>query len=162
MALKLTSSAFADGERIPSRFTCDGAGVSPPLEWSGAPDGTRSFALLVEDPDAPNGTFAHWILWDIPPDTTSLLEDGMPPEGTRVAPNDYGGSTWGGPCPPYGTHRYFFNLFALDTTLGHIESPTRLALEDAIAGHVLERATLLAKYQRAGKVATEQPERGAP
>lgn len=157
MAFRFASSAFADGEPIPERFTCDGDGVSPPLEWSGAPEGTRSFALLVEDPDAPSGTFAHWILWDLPPETSELLEDRLPPHGTHVAPNDFGASTWGGPCPPYGRHRYFFKLFALDAMLGPIVSPTRLAFEDAIAGHVLEMATLVGTYQRAGAGA-EAPE----
>jgi Raf kinase inhibitor-like YbhB/YbcL family protein len=157
MAFRLVSSAFAEGEEIPRRFTLHGNNVSPPLEWGEAPEGTRSFALLVEDPDAPSGTFAHWILWDIPPDTSALEEDRMPPDGTHVAPNDFGSSTWGGPSPPFGRHRYFFKLFALDAVLGPIESPTRLALEDAMAGHVLEMATLVATYERPS-AAAEAPE----
>jgi len=116
MTLRLTSTAFRSGDKVPLRFTCEGAGVSPPLSWSGAPEKTRSFAILCSDPDAPGGTFYHWAVFDIPGSIAELAESGMV-TGAREAVNDFGEKGYGGPCPPrgHGTHHYHFRLFALDT-----------------------------------------------
>jgi Raf kinase inhibitor-like YbhB/YbcL family protein len=152
--LTLSSAAFHDHAAIPARHTCEGADLSPALEWSGAPEGTRSLALIVDDPDAPdpkapNTTWVHWVLYDLPPTTTSL------PEGTRHAPrgahdgvNDWKQPGWRGPCPPVGRHRYFFKLYALDRTLGDLRSPTKAAVETAMKGHVLAEATLMGTYEK--------------
>src|SRR3989304_2756237 len=120
MSIQLTSSAFTDGSPIPARHTCDGPDVSPMLKWSGAPAGTKSFALICDDPDAPAGTWVHWVIYGIPPDTTDLPE-GVPPDetlpdGSRQGKNDFGRIGYGGPCPPPGKpHRYYFKIYALDT-----------------------------------------------
>jgi Raf kinase inhibitor-like YbhB/YbcL family protein len=144
----LTSAAFGEGETIPVKYTCDGTKVSPPLAWTGAPAGTRSFALTCLDPDAPSGTYVHWLAWDIPAADGSLDEGEKPPvEGTN------GSSRVGytGPCPPQGggDHRYFFTLYALDVeTLSLPSSTRRAALEAALEGHVLGTAVLMGKYRR--------------
>src|SRR6185312_15402458 len=136
----LTSSAFRQGGSIPSRFTCDGAGSAPPLAWSGAPAGTKSFALIADDPDAPDPkapktTWVHWVLYDIPASATSLpkaaTSETLPP-GTREGVNDWRRTGYGGPCPPIGRHRYFHKLYALDITLGDLHRPTKAALEKAM------------------------------
>jgi Raf kinase inhibitor-like YbhB/YbcL family protein len=145
--MRLTSSAFADGETIPDRYTGKGENISPPLAWEGAPDETKSFALIVEDPDAPKGTFTHWTVFDIPPGTDSLAEDfsGNSPQGH----NDFGGDAYGGPKPPagHGPHRYYFRLFALDTTLMLREGAGKDALRDAMKDHILTRAELMGMYE---------------
>jgi Raf kinase inhibitor-like YbhB/YbcL family protein len=153
MKLSLTSSAFADGAEIPQRFTCEGENVSPPLAWTGAPPGTRSLALIVDDPDAPDPaapqrTFVHWVLVDLPPSETGLPE-GMriPPHGARAGLNDWKKPAWGGPCPPIGRHRYFFKLYALDAALG-LDRPSKQDVEEAMADHVLAQATLMGTYQK--------------
>jgi Raf kinase inhibitor-like YbhB/YbcL family protein len=156
MNLSITSTAFAPNGEIPRRFTCEGEDLSPPLAWTGAPAGTKSFALVVDDPDAPDPaapkmTWVHWILYDLPAGATGLAEGVAPaalPAGTREGVNDWKRTGWGGPCPPIGRHRYFFELYALDTTLGDLGRPTKALLEQAIAGHVLARAELVGTYQK--------------
>ena len=154
MSLKITSTTFEHGREIPRRFTCDDADVSPPLQWEGVPEGTRSLALIVDDPDAPDPaapkmTWVHWVLYNLPADTTGLAEavDALPP-GTMDGLNDWKRSGFGGPCPPVGRHRYFFKLYALDTVLPDLSEPTKQLLEAAIAGHVLAEAVLMGTYQR--------------
>lgn len=156
MPLTLVSPAFAPGAAIPARCTCDGDDRSPPLEWRDAPPGTRSFALVVDDPDAPDPaaprrTWVHWVLWDIPSAVTSLPEavpDTELPSGTRVGVNDSHHRGYGGPCPPIGEHRYFHKLYALDTVLGELPVPTKGALLAAMEGHVLAEAQLMGTYRR--------------
>ena len=154
MTLKITSTVFEHGGEIPRQFTCDDADVSPPLHWEGIPDGTRSLALIVDDPDAPDPaapkmTWVHWVLYNLPAATTGLAEavDALPP-GTKDGLNDWKRSGYGGPCPPVGRHRYFFKLYALDTVLPDLSEPTKQLLEAAIAGHVLAEAVLMGTYQR--------------
>ena len=159
MPLTLTSSAFAHQGPIPAKYTCDGADRSPPLEWTGAPPGTRSFALIVDDPDAPDPaapkmTWVHWVLYDIPPSTTSLAEGAdviRTAAGTREGTNDWKRTGYGGPCPPIGRHRYFHKLYAVDTLLGDLGTPTARDIAEAIEGHVLDKAELIGVYERAGK-----------
>jgi Raf kinase inhibitor-like YbhB/YbcL family protein len=155
MALALESSAFTPMGEIPATYTCDGEDGAPPLRWSGAPPGTRSFVLIVDDPDAPDPaapkrTYVHWVLYDIPADATSLAERvtaaGLP-AGTREGVNDWDKSGYGGPCPPIGRHRYFFKLFALDRMLGDLGRARKADVERAMQGHVLERTELVGTYQ---------------
>jgi Raf kinase inhibitor-like YbhB/YbcL family protein len=157
MDLSIRSSAFAAQGAIPARFTCEGDDASPPLAWQGAPEGTKSFALIVDDPDAPDPAaptrvWVHWLLYNLPSSSTGLTEDvgDALPTGTRVGRNDWGRQSWGGPCPPIGRHRYFFKLFALDTLLADLDGPDRAALERAMDGHVLARAELIGTYQKKG------------
>lgn len=144
--LSLTSAAFGNGAAIPQSYTCEGQNLSPPLRWNGSPSGTKSFALIVEDPDAPGGTFAHWLLYNIPVDVTSLAP-GAVPRGAQEGENGFGRIGYGGPCPPSGQHRYFFKLFALDANLS-VHAPNRMTLETAMRGHVLASAQLLGTYQK--------------
>ncbi|MGH7678824.1 MAG: YbhB/YbcL family Raf kinase inhibitor-like protein [Gemmatimonadaceae bacterium] len=149
MALQIESSAFAHNGAIPREHTCEGKDSAPPLRWSGAPAGTKSFALIVDDPDAPDPkapkmTYVHWVLYDLPPTATG-------PAAARDGTNDWKREGYGGPCPPIGRHRYFFKLFALDTMLGDLESPTKPKLLDAMKGHVLEQAELIGTYQKEKK-----------
>lgn len=152
----LTSSAFADGEAIPAKYTCDGAGISPPLAWRGAPALAKSLALVVDDPDAPDPkapkrVFVHWVLHDMPVADGGLAEgvrDDALPHGTRQGINDGGSRGYTGPCPPVGRHRYFFKLHALDVMLPDLRTPTKRALEQAMAGHVLATAQLMGTYER--------------
>ena len=154
MPLTLSSSAFADHGKIPMVHTCDGADTPPPLEWRGVPDGAKSLALIVDDPDAPDPaapkrTWVHWILFDIPPAAGGLPEGGRPlPEGTREGLNDWTRTGYGGPCPPIGRHRYFFKLYALDTSLSALGRPTKADLERAMQGYVIGRAELIGTYQK--------------
>jgi Raf kinase inhibitor-like YbhB/YbcL family protein len=154
MAFALTSPAFADGAAIPVRHTCDGPDVSPPLAWSDAPAGTRSFALIMDDPDAPAGTWVHWVLYNLPaatlalPDTVAKVE-GLDLGGARQGRNDFRHPGYGGPCPPPGpAHRYIFKLYALDAVLPDLGAPTKAKLEKAMEGHVLEKAELVGTYQK--------------
>jgi Raf kinase inhibitor-like YbhB/YbcL family protein len=153
MALRLTTTAFVPGSTIPAEFTCDGSDVSPALEWSNAPEGVQSFALVVEDPDAPAGTWVHWVLFDVPPSTHDLAE-GVPPtrtlaSGARQGLNDFQRIGYGGPCPPPGrAHRYYFRLYALDKKLELPSDTTRAVLDRAMRGHVLARAELMGRYRR--------------
>ena len=155
MAFALHSSAFAPGAEIPRRHTCEGEDVSPPLAWSDPPPGTQSFALIVDDPDAPDPkapkrTWVHWVVYDLPADARSLVEGAGPslPSGARAGKNDFGRAEWGGPCPPIGRHRYFHKLYALDTRLGDLGAATKAALERAMEGHVLGRAELVGTYEK--------------
>jgi Raf kinase inhibitor-like YbhB/YbcL family protein len=151
MALTLSTAAFANGGVIPARHTCEGADESPPLSWSGAPDGAHSFALIAEDPDAPVGAWIHWLLWDIPVSTASLPPGFEPGSGGVSGRNDFGRRGYGGPCPPrgHGPHRYFFRLFAVDqASLGLAEGSSRRALDNALAGHVLAKAEYMGTCER--------------
>ena len=145
--VELTSTAFDDGGRIPERYSCDGDDASPPLAWESLPEGTRSLALIVHDPDAPIGDFTHWVAWNIDPGPGGIGEDVPPP---AQGANGRGETTYMGPCPPAGDgpHRYVHELFALDTELELERGATREQLEDAIDGHVLGGAELVGTYER--------------
>ena len=153
MAMTITSAAFGEGQRIPKKYTCDGEDVSPPLKWSGAPKGTQSFALICDDPDAPMGTWTHWVVWGIPADVDSLQEDvrseSKLPAGARNGENSWRRLGYGGPCPPPGNpHRYFFKLYALDAPIDPSGTPDKLAIEKAMEGHVLDVAQIMGRYGR--------------
>ncbi len=158
MPLNLESSAFEKGGEIPSLYTCEGSDTSPPLAWSEVPAATKSLALIVDDPDAPDPkapqmTWVHWVLYAIPP-TQGALDEGAgrrPPPGVREGKNDFGRTRYGGPCPPVGRHRYFFKLFALDVALPDLSTPSKATLEKAMEGHVLAKAELLGTYQKKGQ-----------
>jgi len=153
--MHIQSPAFADQAAIPARHTCEGEDLSPPLQWSGVPPGTRSLALIVDDPDAPDPAapkriWVHWLLYNLPPDSSGLPEAVRHlPSGTREGRNDWGRSGYGGPCPPVGRHRYFHKLYALDIVLPDLKQPDRAALERAMQGHVLAQAELVGTYQKA-------------
>ena len=150
--MEIKSQAFTQGGLIPSKHTCDGQDVSPPLTWSGAPAGTQGFAVISDDPDAPAGTWVHWVIWNIPAGTQALEENvpklEAPPNGARQGTNDFRRVGYGGPCPPSGTHRYFFRLYALDAPVDLKSTATKRELEKAMQGHVLARAELMGKYGR--------------
>jgi Raf kinase inhibitor-like YbhB/YbcL family protein len=155
MALTLTSSAFKPGGQMPSRYTCEGDDVSPPLAWDGVPQGIKSLALIVDDPDAPDPAapkrvWVHWVVFNLPSDARGLDENaaaaGLPP-GVATGLNDFNHTSYGGPCPPIGRHRYFHKLYALDTMLP-LNAPTKAALEAAMEGHVLAEAELIGTYQK--------------
>jgi Raf kinase inhibitor-like YbhB/YbcL family protein len=154
MTLRITSTAFADGARIPAKYTCEGEDLSPPLAWSGAPQGTKSFVLIVDDPDAPDPaaprmTWVHWVLYDLPPDAAGLAEGARAlPPGAKSGLNDWKRTGYGGPCPPIGRHRYFHKLYALDTKLSGLAKPTKAEVEAAMRGHVLAEAQLMGTYQK--------------
>ncbi len=169
LTIQLQSSAFRDGGLIPKVFTCDGSDRSPPLEWSGAPAAARSLALICDDPDAPRGTWSHWVVFNLPSQVNGLKE-GVPPAETipetfaegsapvvaelakaRQGTNDFRKIGYGGPCPPSGTHRYFFRLYALDSTLELGSTASRAQVLEAIKGHILAEGRLVGKYQRGGK-----------
>jgi len=148
-AFRVWSPAFPPGGRIPRVYTCDGRDHSPPLRWTGAPVGTRSFVLIMDDPDAPGGTFTHWVLFDIPATRTELPE--ALPRGTvgKAGTTSFGRAGYGGPCPPSGVHRYVFTLYALDVpSLGLREGSPRSAVERAMRGHVLATAQYIGRYGR--------------
>lgn len=156
MPFTLTSPGFSHQGDIPMRYTCEGEDLSPPLAWSGLPEGTKSLVLIVDDPDAPDPRaprriWAHWGLYNIPP-TQSSLPEGVKsstlPEGTLVIENDWKRAEYNGPCPPIGRHRYFFKLFALDTTLPRLKHPDKKTLEEAMKGHILGQAELVGTYER--------------
>jgi hypothetical protein len=157
MSFAITSPAFTHGGEIPSECTCEGADTSPRLEWTGAPVGTKGFALIVDDPDAPDPaapkmTWVHWVLYNLPADTTHLdAAVKALPAGTKEGKNDWKRTGYGGPCPPIGRHRYFFKLYALDATLPDLASPTKAQLEKAMEGHILAKAEVLGTYQKAKK-----------
>jgi Raf kinase inhibitor-like YbhB/YbcL family protein len=154
--LTVTSSAFAPNGSIPTEFTCEGEDVSPPLHWTGVPAGTKSFAVIVEDPDAPDPAkperiWVHWIVYDIAGDKPDLEREAAdaPPGEARNGTNDWGKADWGGPCPPIGRHRYFFRVFALDTELDNLGSEAdKAALERAMKGHVLAKGELVGTYEK--------------
>ncbi len=145
--LKISSPQFAHNESIPAKYTCDGADASPPLKIEGVPGGTKALALVVDDPDAPAGTWVHWVVWDIPPETGEIRENSVP-AGASQGKNDWGRNSYGGPCPPSGSHRYFFKLYALDATLNLGADTTKKGLEKAMEGHVIARAELIGVYKR--------------
>jgi hypothetical protein len=144
--MKLSSQAFENGGSIPREYTCDDADVSLPLTFSEVPENAQSLALIMDDPDAPMGTWVHWLVWNIPPNTTGLSkgENITFPQGK----NDFGKLYYGGPCPPSGTHRYYFKLYALDTMLDLTAGATKKQLEDAMKGHIIEETQLMGTYSR--------------
>jgi Raf kinase inhibitor-like YbhB/YbcL family protein len=156
MTLTITSPAFPNQGEIPKQFTCDGKDISPALEWSGLPAGTKSLVLIVDDPDAPDPaapkmTWVHWVLYNVPPAATGLAEAVRAadlPKGTREGLNDWKRTGYGGPCPPIGRHRYFHKLYALDTVLPDLGRPTKADLEKAMKGHILGQGELMGTYQR--------------
>ncbi len=156
MSLRLTSSSFAAQAEIPTKYTCEGEDISPPLAWSGVPTGTKSLALIVDDPDAPDPqapkmTWVHWVLYNLPPTATELPEGVAPsdlPAGTLDGRNDWKRTGYGGPCPPIGRHRYFFKLAALDTVLPDLGTPTKADLEKAMKSHILAQAELVGTYEK--------------
>ena len=146
----LASTAFKEGEMIPKKYTCDGPDISPPLEWHGVPAEAKSLALIVEDPDAPMGTWVHWVIFNIPPGTSGLPEHASAgktlPDGAVQGRNDFRKIGYGGPCPPGGTHRYFFLLYGLDTMLKLPAGSTKADLVRAMEGHIVGKAQLMGKY----------------
>ena len=153
MALTMTIPSFANGGEIPKKFSCDGSDVSPELSWSGAPPGTKSFALIADDPDAPAGTWTHWVLFDLPAAVTGLPEGVTKaeklPNGGSQGRNDFRKLGYGGPCPPPGKpHRYFFKLYALDRMLDLKPGVSKQQLEGAMQGHILDKAEWMGKYKR--------------
>lgn len=150
--LKLTSTAFKEGEAIPRGYTCDGANVSPPLEWTGMPKSAKTIAIIAEDPDAPSGTFTHWVLYNLPAEGLGLIENTPPTEtlkgGGAQGKNDFEKIGYGGPCPPSGTHRYFFKVYALDSELPLKPGATKAEVEQAMAGRIVGQAQLMGTYSR--------------
>lgn len=150
----LSSAAFTHQGAIPSKYTCDGADLSPPLAWTDLPPGTKSLALIVDDPDAPDPaapklTWVHWVLYNLPPSANDLPEGAsVLPPGTQQGLNDWQRTGYGGPCPPIGRHRYFYKLYALDTVLPDLQRPTKPMLEKAMRGHILGQAELVGTYQK--------------
>jgi hypothetical protein len=152
MDLQITSSVFSEGEMIPKRYTCDGPDVSPDLAWNGVPQEAKSLALICDDPDAPVGTWVHWVLFNIPPAESGLPAE-LPPDkvlanGAKHGTNDFRKLGYGGPCPPGGTHRYFFKLYALDSMLDLDSGITKDKLEKAMRDHILAEGRLIGKYKR--------------
>ncbi len=152
MDFPLTSTAFANGAKIPAKYSCDGNDVSPPLQWSDPPQGARSFALICDDPDAPAGTWVHWVLYNVPADARTLPEaipsNAELADGSRQGKNSWGKLGYGGPCPPGGTHRYFFKLYALDTVLDLSSGANKAQVLKAMEGHILAQTELMGKYAR--------------
>lgn len=153
MEIEVTSPAFEQGMLIPRKYTCDGENFSPPLMWQSVPENAISLALICDDPDAPSGTFAHWILFDLPTDTKELPEHISPaetalPDGATQGTNSANRIGYMGPCPPSGTHRYFFKIYALDTKIGLGTGATKGQVESAIKGHILAEGELMGTYSR--------------
>lgn len=152
MEIKVTSTAFEDGGMIPPRYTCDGEDISPPLQWEAVPETAKGIALICDDPDAPMGTFVHWVLYDLPADVTELPEnvpaEATLPSGARQGTSDFGRTGYGGPCPPSGTHRYFFKLYALDAATGLAAGAKKADLLKAMKGHILAEGRLMGQYRR--------------
>jgi len=145
--MKITTTAFQEGGNIPSKFTCDGADANPPLRFEGVPAEAKSLALIVDDADAPGGLFTHWLVWNIDPTTTTVEENSAPANGVQGR-NDFGKSGYGGPCPPSGTHRYFFKIFALDRQLDLAAGSKRAQLDAQMRGHILAQGELMGRYSR--------------
>lgn len=145
--LTVSSPAFIHGGAIPARYTCDGADTSPPLVFGKIPPTARMLALIMDDPDAPAGTWVHWIVWNIPAGTREISEDGLPPDA-RQGMNDWKRFSYGGPCPPSGTHRYYFRIYALDTSLQLTSETSKTGLERAMEGHIVARGELMGTYRR--------------
>jgi len=146
--MKLTSPTFSHNEAIPTQYTCDGTNISPALAWSNAPEGTQSFALIVDDPDAPAKVWVHWVLFNIPSTIEHLRENAQAGPFVQGSTDFNGAKQWGGPCPPSGTHRYHFTLYALDTMLDLSAGATKEQVLQAMHGHILEQTTLIGTYQR--------------
>ena len=146
-SLKVTSSAFAEGGKIPKQYTCDDSNVSPPLRIENVPASAKSLVLIVDDPDAPGRTWTHWLVWNIDPRTTEIQEKSVPPNAIQGT-SDFGSANYGGPCPPSGTHRYYFKVYALDATLTLPSSTKKAALEKAMAGHIVAEGSLMGTYSR--------------
>jgi Raf kinase inhibitor-like YbhB/YbcL family protein len=150
--MEIKSSAFKEGAMIPGKYTCDNIDISPPLEWSQFPDGTKTFALICDDPDAPMGTWVHWVLFNLPGNILELPENVQKLEvlknGARQGKNDFGKIGYGGPCPPGGTHRYYFKIYALDKELDFKPGITKKELLKAMEGHILAEGQLMGKYKR--------------
>jgi len=152
MEIKVTSPAFEEGGLIAAKYTCDGSDVSPPLRWDGVPEGAKSIALISDDPDAPVGTWVHWVLFNLPADVRELAE-GVPADetlanGARQGITDFGRIGYGGPCPPSGTHRYFFKIYALDTEIPLAAGASKRELLAAMEGHILGQGQLIGRYKR--------------
>jgi Raf kinase inhibitor-like YbhB/YbcL family protein len=152
MGIKIESAAFKEGSMIPVKHTCDGEDVSPSLKWGDLPTGTKSIALISDDPDAPVGTWVHWVLYNLPPDVRALPEN-IPPKktlenGAVHGTNDFKRPGYGGPCPPGGTHRYFFKIYALDKKMDLAPGATKAQLVKAMEGHILDSGQLMGKYKR--------------
>jgi len=145
--MKISSPAFEDNSPIPSKYTCDGEDINPPLEIKHIPEGTQSLVLIVDDPDAPSGTFLHWLVWNISPETNFIKENSLP-AGAVQGKNDFGKENYGGPCPPFGQHRYFFRLYALDKKLNLPVGSKLKEVEKAMQGHILGESQLVGLYQR--------------
>ncbi len=152
MEITITSPAFEDGGLIPAKYTCDGADISPPLQWEGVPEGTGSIAVISDDPDAPMGTWVHWVLFGLPSETRELAENIPPdrtlPNGAKQGTTDFGRVGYGGPCPPSGTHRYFFKIYALDTEIDLSAGASKSELLKAMEGHILGQGQLIGRYKR--------------
>jgi len=153
MAMEITSREFVNGAAIPKEYSCDGKDISPQLVWTGVPDTAKSLALIMDDPDAPMGTWVHWVVWNIPPASISLPEgmakEGSLPDGTKQGKNSWPKTGYGGPCPPPGkAHRYYFKLYALDTMLKLPDSANKSALEKAMGGHILAQAQMFGTFGR--------------
>ena len=152
MALEISSTAFSEGEMIPTRYTCDGPDVSPDLSWSGVPDTARTLALICDDPDAPMGTWVHWVLYNLPAETRALPEAAPPnaelADGSRHGQNSWRRLGYGGPCPPSGTHRYSFKLYALDAVFDLAPGAGKEQLLQAMEGHILGQAEVMGIYSR--------------
>ncbi len=150
--IKLTSSGFENGGMIPAKYTCDDQGISPPLQWDIVPYGTKSLALICDDPDAPMGSFVHWVLFNLLPETRELKEnfpnDETFSDGTRQGVSDFGKTGYGGPCPPSGTHRYFFKIYALDMEINIVHVVDKITLVKAMEEHILSQGQLMGKYKR--------------
>jgi Raf kinase inhibitor-like YbhB/YbcL family protein len=147
MSLTLTSDAFANGQSIPAKYSCTGKNISPALAWSEPPAGTQSFALIVDDPDAPMGTWVHWVLFNIPADARSLQEN-MDTSAMSIGKNSSGNMRYDGPCPPSGTHRYFFKLYTLDSTLSLSPGATKEQVLNATKGHILAQGELMGTFSK--------------
>lgn len=152
MGIKISSAAFKNDGLIPAKYTCDGEDISPPLRWEGVPAGAKSIAIICDDPDAPMGTFVHWVLFNLPADTKELAEnipaDKTIPNGAKQGTSDFGRIGYGGPCPPSGTHRYFFKIYALDKEVDLPAGVNKRQLVKAMEGHILGEGQLIGKYKR--------------
>jgi Raf kinase inhibitor-like YbhB/YbcL family protein len=154
MTLRLNSPAFLDGTPIPAKYTCEGEDISPPLAWSGIPDGTKSLVLIVDDPDAPDPkapkiVWVHWVVYNLPPGADGLAEGlKVLPQDAKVGLNDWKRTAYGGPCPPIGRHRYFHKLYALDVVLPNLDQATKASVEGAMKGHILAETQLVGTCQK--------------
>jgi Raf kinase inhibitor-like YbhB/YbcL family protein len=150
--IKLTSTAFKEGEAIPRQYTCDGVNISPPLEWSGVPKTAKAIAIIADDPDAPAGTWVHWVLYNLPAENIGLVENVPAGDNLKAGgfqgKTDFGNVGYGGPCPPSGTHRYFFKIYALDSVLDLKAGATKAEVEKAMEGHIVSQGQLMGTYRR--------------